>query len=88
MKATIDKAGRVVIPKAILDRAGLQPGMELEIAVRDGRVELEPPPAQGRIVYKDGFPYWEPPPGTRKFTLEELNEWIRQDREERHTFES
>ena len=86
MKTTIDRAGRVVIPKAIRERAGLQPGMELEITVDNGCVALQPPPPQGRTVYEDGLPYWEPPPGTRPFTTEELNEWIRQDREERHKF--
>ena len=86
MKATIDKAGRVVIPKAIRDRAGLQPGMELEIAVRDGRVELEPQGSPGRVIYENGFPVWEPPPGTPPVGLDELNEWIRILREERHRF--
>jgi AbrB family looped-hinge helix DNA binding protein len=31
MRSTIDRAGRVVIPAAIRDRAGLAPGSELEI---------------------------------------------------------
>jgi AbrB family looped-hinge helix DNA binding protein len=86
MKTTIDRAGRVVIPKAIRERAGLEPGMELEVSVDSGRVELTPVGPQGRVVYEDGLPYWEPPPGTRPFTLEELNEWIRTDREERHKY--
>ena len=85
MKATIDRAGRVVIPKAIRERVGLRPGMELEIAVESGRIEMIPPQPQGRIVYEHGLPYWEPPPGTPPFTLEDLNEWIRSDREDRHS---
>lgn len=35
MITTIDKAGRVVVPKAMRDRLGLAPGTELEI-VEDG----------------------------------------------------
>ncbi len=31
MKSTIDKAGRVVIPAALRERAGLTPGSELDI---------------------------------------------------------
>lgn len=31
MKTTIDKAGRVVIPAGIRDRAGIQPGNTLEV---------------------------------------------------------
>jgi AbrB family looped-hinge helix DNA binding protein len=35
MKATIDKAGRVVIPIALRRRAGLRPGSELEVELDD-----------------------------------------------------
>jgi AbrB family looped-hinge helix DNA binding protein len=41
MRSTIDKAGRVVIPAAIRDRAGLTPGMTLEITVDDTGVRIE-----------------------------------------------
>lgn len=44
MRTTIDMAGRVVVPKALREELGLTGGQELEIAVRDGRLELEPPP--------------------------------------------
>ena len=56
MRTTIDVAGRVVVPKALRDELGLTGGQELEIAVRDGRLELEPPPVamhlerRGRVV--------------------------------------
>ena len=37
MTVTIDKAGRVVVPKPVRDRLGLQAGLELELTeVRDG----------------------------------------------------
>lgn len=41
MRTTIDKAGRLVIPVAIRDRAGLTPGTTLEITVDDSGVRLE-----------------------------------------------
>jgi AbrB family looped-hinge helix DNA binding protein len=41
MRATIDKAGRVVIPAAIRERAGLSPGTVLEITADDLGVRLE-----------------------------------------------
>jgi AbrB family looped-hinge helix DNA binding protein len=41
MRTTIDKAGRVVIPAAVRDRAGLSPGTELEITVDEFAVRLE-----------------------------------------------
>jgi AbrB family looped-hinge helix DNA binding protein len=40
MKATIDKAGRVVIPASIRERMGLQPGSELEVLVDDLSIRL------------------------------------------------
>ena len=40
MKVTIDKAGRVVIPAAVRERAGLTPGTELEIVVDDVSIRL------------------------------------------------
>ncbi len=40
MKTTIDKAGRVVIPAAIRERAGFKPGTELEVVMDDVSVRL------------------------------------------------
>jgi AbrB family looped-hinge helix DNA binding protein len=40
MRATIDKAGRLVIPAAIRARAGLAPGTELDVSIEDGSVRL------------------------------------------------
>jgi AbrB family looped-hinge helix DNA binding protein len=41
MKTTIDKAGRVVIPAAVRDRAGFHPGTTLAISVDEFGVRLE-----------------------------------------------
>jgi AbrB family looped-hinge helix DNA binding protein len=41
MRTTIDKAGRVVIPAAIRERAALTPGSELEVNVDEFGVHLE-----------------------------------------------
>lgn len=54
MRTTIDAAGRIVIPKAIRDAAGLFPGSELEIEVRDGRIEIEPATVAMRVVARPG----------------------------------
>jgi AbrB family looped-hinge helix DNA binding protein len=48
-RATIDRAGRLVIPKEIRERAGLAAGTPLEIVYRDGHVEIEPAPLEVRI---------------------------------------
>ncbi len=41
MKTSIDKAGRVVIPAAIRERAGLVAGAELDITLEDAGIRLE-----------------------------------------------
>jgi AbrB family looped-hinge helix DNA binding protein len=41
MRTTIDKAGRVVIPAAVRDRAGLTAGTELEITMDETAIRLE-----------------------------------------------
>jgi len=41
MRTTIDKAGRLVIPAALRDRAGLTPGAELEITADETGLRLE-----------------------------------------------
>jgi AbrB family looped-hinge helix DNA binding protein len=50
MKTTIDRAGRLVVPKRIREEAGLSPGSELTIRVADGRIEIEPAPLEVRLV--------------------------------------
>jgi AbrB family looped-hinge helix DNA binding protein len=39
---TIDRVGRVVIPKEVRDAAGIEPGMQLQVRCREGRIEIEP----------------------------------------------
>jgi AbrB family looped-hinge helix DNA binding protein len=50
MTVTIDKAGRLVVPKEIRDRLGLQPGDELEIDEYNGRIELSKPRPERALV--------------------------------------
>jgi AbrB family looped-hinge helix DNA binding protein len=41
MKATLDAAGRIVVPKALRQALGLKAGQALEIRAGDGRLEIE-----------------------------------------------
>jgi AbrB family looped-hinge helix DNA binding protein len=49
MKTTMDRAGRLVIPKDIRREARLAPGAPLEVRWRHGRIEIEPAPAPVRL---------------------------------------
>jgi AbrB family looped-hinge helix DNA binding protein len=50
MRTAIDSAGRVVIPKALRDALGLRAGQSLEIAERDGRLEIVPAATPMQLV--------------------------------------
>jgi AbrB family looped-hinge helix DNA binding protein len=80
MKSTIDEAGRVVIPKAIREVAGLKPGTPLVIEYRNGRVEIERKSPKVRLVRK-GSVLVARIPGAPKMSVEETNEWIRKSRD-------
>ena len=52
MRTTIDKAGRLVIPKTLRDRLGLRPG-EVEV-VADGAALRVEPIVSAELVERDG----------------------------------
>lgn len=54
MRSTIDRAGRLVIPKPLRDRLGLVGGEQVEIIERDGRIEVEPTPTEVALVRREG----------------------------------
>lgn len=55
MRTTIDRLGRLVIPKSIRDELGLTGGGEVDLTLRNGRVELEPVLPEMALVERDGF---------------------------------
>jgi AbrB family looped-hinge helix DNA binding protein len=72
MKTTIDAAGRVVVPKVIRDELGLHGGDEVEVTLRDGRVELEPLPVPMRLVERGGVLVAEPESPVPSLSSEEV----------------
>jgi len=80
MKTTIDKAGRLVIPKQIREAAGLKAGVELEIDYRYGTVTVAPV-CKVKLVRKGSFLVSRVPGLRKKMTLEESNRLIRRSRE-------
>ena len=55
MRTTIDKAGRVVIPKPIRDALGLVAGTEVDIEIDGAAIRIDGPPAdESKLVEIDG----------------------------------
>jgi AbrB family looped-hinge helix DNA binding protein len=50
MKATMDAAGRIVVPKPLRQALGLKAGQPLEIRAGDGRLEIEVAPTPMRLM--------------------------------------
>lgn len=83
MKTTIDRAGRLVIPKEVRREAGLQPGMPLEVRCREGRIEIEPAPLPVRLVRKGRLLVAEPRVRVGKLTSEAVERTLATLRRER-----
>ena len=81
VQTTIDSAGRLVLPKAVRDEAGILPGMPLRITVHEGRVEIEPAPREVRVVRKGplqvAFPV-EQGPALTTATVERVRRELRE----------
>ena len=78
---TIDKAGRIVLPKPVRDELQLSPGDSLEVDSSEERVILRPVRGNGRIYKKQGvwvFDSGEP------LDADVVNKTIQRVREERH----
>jgi AbrB family looped-hinge helix DNA binding protein len=76
MRTTIDSAGRVVVPKAIREELGLKGGEVVEVTLRDGRVEIEPPLARMRLVDRGGLLVAEPETALPPLTSEDVRKTI------------
>lgn len=63
MRTTIDRAGRVVIPKVFREQAGLRPGDEVEVNLREGNIEISQMPPKGRLIKEGTLLVWQPESG-------------------------
>ena len=55
IKLTIDKSGRIVVPKPLRERLGLKPGTELEVLEQPGGVFLRMVEERPALVKIDGL---------------------------------
>ncbi|WP_226343985.1 AbrB/MazE/SpoVT family DNA-binding domain-containing protein [Agilicoccus flavus] len=60
MQTTIDAAGRIVVPKSMREDMGLGPGQLVDIALTDGRLEIEVPPMAASVETRGGLPIIRP----------------------------
>ncbi|PIP69484.1 MAG: AbrB family transcriptional regulator [Nitrospirae bacterium CG22_combo_CG10-13_8_21_14_all_44_11] len=77
MKATIDRFGRVVVPKDMRDRLGLRPGAELNIEAHNKEIVIKQTEQESPLHIEDGVLVFA---GT---ALGDITENIRRHREER-----
>lgn len=55
MEVTVDKFGRIVIPKELRDELGLSPGAALQIDRREQELVLRPLESAPELVEKEGL---------------------------------
>ncbi|MGA9964543.1 MAG: AbrB/MazE/SpoVT family DNA-binding domain-containing protein [Terriglobales bacterium] len=79
---TIDKAGRIVLPKPVRDELQLSPGDSLEVDSSEERVILRPVRGSSRIYKKQGV--WVMRGGTPLFedVVEKTIQQVRREREQ------
>ncbi|MBI2067323.1 MAG: AbrB/MazE/SpoVT family DNA-binding domain-containing protein [Deltaproteobacteria bacterium] len=77
LQIPIDKAGRVVLPKGIRDRLGLNAGTEFEVIEEPDRIILKPVPDRPKIIKENGWlkvEFKELPKETIRETIERIRE--------------
>ena len=77
MRLTIDKAGRVVLPKAVRDEYALSPGTVLEVEETPDAIVLRPAHDQPTVRQKDGLLVVAAPMAA------DLTDIVRQSRDQR-----
>ena len=80
MMVTIDRTGRVVIPKEARDRLSLAPDTELELTIHGDSIQLAPVRPAGRTFsIVDGFAVLDPVEGMT-ITDADVQSWRDADR--------
>lgn len=83
MTATIDSAGRLVIPKALRDRAGLTPGTRVDFHFHDGNIEISLAESDVRWETRHGIDFPVPPEDAPDLGVDQIREVIESGREDR-----
>jgi AbrB family looped-hinge helix DNA binding protein len=59
MRTTVDRFGRVVVPKSMRERLGLGAGSAIEIEEAEGRISLRPAEDSSPLTMKEGILVFE-----------------------------
>jgi AbrB family looped-hinge helix DNA binding protein len=78
----IDRAGRLVLPKDIRDRLGIQAGSEFEVLEEENRIILKPVEKEPKLVSKDGVLVFFPEADFSK-EGEDIVKKVREERDRR-----
>jgi AbrB family looped-hinge helix DNA binding protein len=77
----LDKLGRFVVPKKVRDALHLRTGDKLDVDIEGERLILARKPAGKGLYKKNGWLVYDS--GGPPLTLDAVNRWIEQDREDR-----
>jgi AbrB family looped-hinge helix DNA binding protein len=77
----IDQAGRIVVPKKFREALRLRPGARLKLEQAGDRLVLEQEYPESRLEMRDGLLVMI---GGPPLTVEDVNESIKKDYDERH----
>ena len=81
MRTTIDRAGRVVIPQPIRQRAGLEPGTPLEVTADETGVHLVRAVPRPQLVEENGRLLARPTAPKNARPEIDIAAWIEEERE-------
>lgn len=83
MSSTIDAAGRLVIPKALRERAGLTPGTRVEFRLHEGAIEITPATSQGGWEDRHGIRFPIPSADAPELSVDDIRDAIEAGRSDR-----
>jgi bifunctional DNA-binding transcriptional regulator/antitoxin component of YhaV-PrlF toxin-antitoxin module len=84
MTTTIAAGGTITIPQELLEEAGLKPGTPVQVAYREGHIEIEALPRKIRFERRGSVTVGVPiEPVEEPLTNEQVNDIIEQIRQER-----
>jgi AbrB family transcriptional regulator (stage V sporulation protein T) len=82
-RLTLDKAGRIVLPKAVRDELRLEAGDILELESSNDKIILRPAQADGQLVKEHGVWVFRSDEPLTEEIVKETSRKIRKDRNDR-----